>query len=391
MPSARAGLLVTLTAAIVFGIVEAGSFAAMSILKGTGTVYDSGAITQSYSDYLEKRDAELGWGPRSNEANVAIPEYAAPDGTRKDPSFGTDDTPCVSIFGDSFTWSTEVADADAWGAVLAKKLGCRVGNYGVGGYGSDQSFLRYLSLPPKGNIVFLNHLSENILRNVNQFRPLLYPGTEFAFKPRFVLSNGELRKIPTPEIPPEHISDFLQHPAAYLDHEFFLPGGESGVRNFAFPYSAGLIAAVVGNFHIRATIRGEPRHMQFYDPGHSSGGLPVTFSILQAFTKAAAARGQTAIVTLIPTCRDLRFFYATGVSPYKPLKELLVAQHVRFIDFADEIAIRTQKSDPERLYGTCSSHFNKNGYRLLAEIAADYLKEEEVLRSRLGPKASFGE
>jgi hypothetical protein len=131
--------------------------------------------------------------------------------------------------------------------------------------------------------------------------------------------------------------------------------------------------------------------MQFYDPGHSSGGLPVTFSILQAFTKAAAARGQTAIVTLIPTCRDLRFFYATGVSPYKSLKELLVAQHVRFIDFADEIAIRTQKSDPERLYGTCSSHFNKNGYRLLAEIAADYLKEEEVLRSRLGPKASFGE
>ena len=48
--------------------------------------------------------------------------------------------------------------------------------------------MRYDSMAPQGDVVFLNHLSENIIRNVNQFRNLIYPGHEFALKPRFVLA-----------------------------------------------------------------------------------------------------------------------------------------------------------------------------------------------------------
>jgi hypothetical protein len=61
----------------------------------------------------------------------------------------------------------------------------------------------------------------------------------------------------------------------------------------------------------------------------------------------------------------------------------LIAQDVRFIDFAAEIALRTNRSEPEKLYGTCSGHFNKAGYRLLAEITADYLHDNDTTRALL--------
>lgn len=363
-------LAAVLVVLFVIGVViEVGSFLALMILRGKGAVYDRGIVTQLYSDYLSKRDAVLGW---------------APDGTRSDPKFRSEAPPCVSIFGDSFTWSSGVGDADAWGSVLGSKLGCPVGNYGVAGYGTDQAYLRFLSLPAKGKFVFLNHLSENILRNVNQFRPLLYPGQEFAFKPRFVMAGGQLQLIPIPDIEAEKIQSFLRDPERYLDNEFFLPGGKAGVQKFAFPYSFSLAWVLADNFNIHAAIRGVPRHMQFYDPDHPSRALAVTSAILVAFAEAAAKRGQVGVVTIIPTCRDLRYLYTTGRSPYRELTARLFAQHIRFIDFAEEIALRTNRSEPEKLYDTCSGHFNKAGYRLLAEITADYLNNDDATKSRLG-------
>jgi hypothetical protein len=304
------------------------------------------------------------------------------DSARHDPVFQIDARPCLSLFGDSFTWSTGVADEDAWGSILAAKLKCRVSNFGVGGYGTDQAFLRFRSLPPKGQVVFLNHLSENILRNVNQYRNLLYPGHEFAFKPRFVDRNGTVELVPTPEIPASDIQRFLTTPSLYLGHEYFLPGSLSGVQKIQFPYSLAILKAILTNYHIRAKLTGIPRHTDFYSPAHPSRGLEVTYEILRSFASEAAARGQIPIVTLIPTCDDLKYFNTAGVFPYDRLTKMIAAQSIRYIDFGEKIAKRT--SNPESLYQVCSGHLNEFGNRLLAEIAFEYvMSDPEVGRSLL--------
>ena len=80
---------------------------------------------------------------------------------------------CIDMFGDSFTFSAEVTSEFAWPKQLSKIIGCKVNNFGVGGYGSDQATLRHDLTPAFSKVTVLNHLSENIMRNVNQLRNLI--------------------------------------------------------------------------------------------------------------------------------------------------------------------------------------------------------------------------
>lgn len=363
---------------IVCCCIELIAFIAIRLLKPYGAFYDPSTVTQSYTRYLEVRDVKLGWGP--SRAKIAA------DGTRIDPAFSVTSQPCISLFGDSFTWSEEVDDSAAWAALLGSRIKCRVANYGAGGYGTDQAYLRFLSLPPVGGVVFLNHLSENILRNVNQYRNLLYPGPEFNFKPRFVHQNGANVLVPMPDVAPHDIKDFLANPARYLRNEYFLPGGPSGIQRNAFPYSLNLSKAILGNYRLHAWAR--PSYAEFYHPDHAAQGLQVTFGILSSFTTDAIARGQIPVVTLIPTCRDLKYKHTNGVFPYDQLAKMIVAQNIRYIDFGVEIERRTRGESPEKLYRSCAGHFNAEGYRLLADIAYAFLQGDAQIQHSLAASST---
>ncbi len=368
----------------IFGCVEALTYFVVidpKRVRYSGMLYDPSSVTQDYAYYLAHRDLKLGWGPsppsHAAASGGSAGEHTAADLTREDPAFPVTAQPCVSLFGDSFTWATEVADGEAWGSLLARKIQCRVANYGVGGYGSDQAYLRYLSLPPKGRVVLLNHLSENILRNVNQFRNLLYTAPWFG---RFVVNNGTLQLIPIPQIAPSDISAFLAEPVRYLEHEYFFPGGPAGVEKIEFPYSVTAVKMVLWDYQIHASLASRPRHMEFYRTDHASKGLEVTFAILRSFVEMAESRKQVAIVTIIPTCDDLIYFHRTGAFPYDALKKLIVANNLRFIDFGEKIAARVSLSAPEALYVQCyGHHFNATGNRLLADIAFEYMQGDHDL------------
>ena len=142
---------------LLFGLVESIAWLGCRFLAQKGVIYRP-VQSAVYDQYLMERDPLLGWPSISSSQQ------------RHSPMHQNEAIPCVSLFGDSFTFAAEVSDSEAWGNVLAGLLGCRVANYGVGGYGSDQAFLAMKSRPADGaGVVFLNHLSENILRNVNQF------------------------------------------------------------------------------------------------------------------------------------------------------------------------------------------------------------------------------
>ncbi len=64
-------------------------------------------------------------------------------GARPSPAFPVVGNECLSLYGDSFVYANEVDDASAWGNVLTELVRCRVGNFGVGGYGIDQAYLRF--------------------------------------------------------------------------------------------------------------------------------------------------------------------------------------------------------------------------------------------------------
>jgi hypothetical protein len=287
----------------------------------------------------------------------------------------------ISLYGDSFTWSDEVSAENAWSNTLSERLGRRVANYGVKGYGSDQALLRYRdNRKDEAEVVFLNHFSENILRNVNQYRALLYPSIGgLGWKPRFILgANGGLQLIPLPTFAQEEYADVVENPGDYLAHEAFAPGGSSGVRELSFPYTLSLLASL-SHFQIRARLAGAPFYSEFYDPEHPSQAVPVTVAIFREFEAEARRRGQVPVSTVIPSGMSLVSYRDTGSWSYQPLLDQLKARNIDVLDFGPEIIERVGPQGIEALFGDIGRHFNESGYRLLAEITRDYLLERGVL------------
>ncbi|MBW2393316.1 MAG: hypothetical protein JRG95_03525 [Deltaproteobacteria bacterium] len=306
---------------LVVSSVEGISFFGGLFLEAKGVFY-APQVVEAYDRYERLRHPVTGWPPTEPDRKHHLDET----GSRFVPAFRHTRVSCLSLYGDSFTYSAEVDDEHAWGNVLARKLGCRVSNFGIGGFGTDQAYLRYLHSEPDGApVVLLGHTAENIVRNSNQLRGLVAHGTEYGLKPRFVLDGqGGLKLIPLPTPSEAEFRQLVVRPSRYLKEEYFLPGGSSGNRTLGFPYSLAVFGAF-RNEHIVARVRGEPRHSPFYAADHPTRGLEVTARIMEAFAPEAGRLGQRVVLAILPTGRDLEYFNDRGRWIYESLIKRLEA------------------------------------------------------------------
>ena len=105
------------------------------------------AINQQLSNLAIKYDPTIGyiarpelqWGGHYTHGKLGIRLNAA---LEEGAAFPPLPRGAILAVGDSFTFGSEVADADAWPAQLEEMLGVPVLNGGAGGYGLDQAVLR---------------------------------------------------------------------------------------------------------------------------------------------------------------------------------------------------------------------------------------------------------
>lgn len=107
----------------------------------------------------------------------------------------------IAAFGDSFVYGNEVGTSDAWPSQMEEACPqLEVLNYGVGGYGVDQAYLRYASEGAQyaPDIVLIGFVSDDIRRLVNVYRRFIDDREWPLFKPRYILESDELHLIPNP-------------------------------------------------------------------------------------------------------------------------------------------------------------------------------------------------
>lgn len=352
-------LILLLLAAAEFVAYTAGGF-----LAHRGVFYSPQPVAR-FDEYMEQRDAELGWIVLSG-TSADVDE----SGSRVVPAFPEIGNACMSMYGSSFTWGAEVDNAHAWHNLLSEKMGCRVANYAVGGWGSDQALMRFLrKRDDEAQIVILGHATVTILRNVNQYRRLLTPANQYGLKPRFVLDErGELRTIPLPTFSKEEFAKVTQWPDRYLEHEYYTLENPTIVRLLRFPYTLSVLSAF-GDFRVKAELSGRPGHSEFYSPDHASNGLAITVGILARFQEVAQERGQSPLPLIIPIGSDFEYFVRTGEWVFQPLIDELSERGVEAFNAGPGMVERLEEGrDPcEFVTTSCSGHFNEEGYALLAE------------------------
>ncbi|MFW6127413.1 MAG: hypothetical protein ACOC6K_04295 [Thermodesulfobacteriota bacterium] len=325
--------------------------------------------TESYESYVGRHHPQLGWRSADDQVDAAgsrlIPAFSDP---QKNPA-------CVSLYGESFTEGYGVDHEHAWSNVLSQLLDCRVANFGVAGYGTDQAYLRYLgNQQDQAPVVILGYLSENLQRNVNQLRNLLCPVPACQLKPRFILDKqGQLTLVPLPRITREQFEDLRTRPERVLTQEFFLPGGPSGYQRPGFPYLWKFIRAFPVIYQNLVLHQGY--YYELYRPGHPSQALEVTLAIMEEFCRQARQRGQHPLVLVMPTHTDVANYLKTGTWVYQPLIDRLQERNLEFIDARPGIIQNgaTALYDPESQY-----HLSEQGNRVLARMVHDYFVQHNL-------------
>lgn len=234
-------------------LFEASSYALINLARKRNPeffyVSPGREILEKFSSYRQRRDNRLGW-PAPSDYGTGLLD---PSGARVQPAFPSPGQACVSVYGNSFAFGAEVSDAEAWTNQLALRLGCRVANYGVGGYGTDQAFIRFIvNSEDESKTVILTVFPHNFLRNVNQFRHFITGrASYFGFKPRFVFSqDGTLTEVPMPVIDYENYLEVFQNPSKHLNHDFFAPGSDFAPVSYKFPYTLRVVQLLLSpRFH----------------------------------------------------------------------------------------------------------------------------------------------
>lgn len=374
-----------LAVSIVLAAVELLSYAAGRLLQAKWCMYrvpsvPADRVVKDYAEYLRRRDPELGWplpdqfGSKLFTKSGARPSPACPD--------VTPETSDIALYGDSFTQSGN-SDEKAWGNVLAELSGCRVSNYGQGGYGTDQAYLRFRrNERDQAGVVVLAHVTEDILRVLTRNRDLLVFEMWFAYKPRFILDrNGALELIPIPSASEEDYLRWVGARSPRLDpeHESFHPGGPAGATLLEFPFTAAVLRNL-GDFRMRAKLARRPYYAEFYERNHPLRALEILREIGKTFAADAQARGRQPLVLLFPNREDVEDYRETRQWCYGNLVEEFAAAGVDCIEFGTRLAEAAQGQDLDAFYDA-TGHFNEVADRMVAEFVLAKIRTFDVWSS----------
>lgn len=336
--------------------------------------FQSPSVTESdYKNYMQKRDPVLGWPAINAGLNPSFVH------SRVIPSFPSPGGECISLYGDSFTYGDEVSDSEAWSNALSLRLGCRVANYGIGGYGTDQAYLRFRkNVADEAKVEILGIFPDNVLRNVNQYRYFLDARTIFSLKPRFIMQDGNLALIELPNWTYEEFLLATKRPNLVFQYETFLPDTSYGPVSLKSPYSLQLLKLLLSE-RVQSAVLGATSWEVFYQADHVTNALDITSEIAGRFAKESKARGKTPLIIIYPTGRSFKRYKETGFLVTNALVSKLERQGITYLDLHSAFAARF---DSNKFCGLltkaepCTGHFNAAGNQVVADIVYEYLNEK---------------
>jgi hypothetical protein len=348
-------------------VAESASYVVERVLVQKGAIYRP-TIPSNPERYLAERDPVLGWPPRASFGSKHIDM----SGARVLPAFPQTGNACVSAYGDSFVFADEVDDVSAWPNQLALKLGCRVANYGVNGYGTDQAYLRFTSMrEDEAPVAILGYFSDDIIRNVNQLRNLVSPTADIGLKPRYIIdAAGELQLVPIGSPSPDQLPRIMASPGKFLQHEYFVPDGPSGLVSGSFPFISTTVRSL-WSYKIRAVLRRESPYAAFYRENHPSQALEISRRILLMFAQEARRRGKKPLIVFFPSEDDLVASQKGAPWLYQPLLDDLRRAEQPSLNLGTTLIERLNGRHPHTLFGVV--HFKAEGNLAIADAVHEAL------------------
>lgn len=384
-PSVR---LVVAAAALALGVFLADRFVAPAALRRgrTGGVPVASKLAEFAREELARVeagvpddgmwafDADLGWSLRPGTvSDVGSTNRLGARGPREYDLRPPPGRLRIVCFGESFVFGHEVADDETWEARLeALDERLEVLNFGVSGYGVDQSLLRFRSVGRDlgAEVAVLGLNVTSIGRNVNRLRLHLRPEHPRAsVKPRFRLgATGELELVPLPFRTEREVLEAAlagELIPALAEHEH---------------WSGGLSSAGGSPLGDAMTADGRSGRRTMGALWRDAGGEPfrLTLEIVAAFDAEARAAGARRVVVLFfPVEKDLDEVRDGGRPAWARFQRALRRRHIEVVELEDALV---EAAAREPIYALL--HLDAAGNAAVAARLLDWMGTETGLRGR---------
>ena len=320
----------------------------------------------------------LGWKIKKNGYSPLYKSNA--DGIRSDREYErtfSSNIVRIASFGDSFTHGDEVENKYTWQSQMsAKKENLEVLNFGVGGYGLDQAFLRYKEdgLFYRPNIVLAGYMTENIARNVNAYRPFYFPETAGPLaKPRFIVDGNGLELLDNPIQKKEEYYRLLINPEKVLSRL----GEKDFYYQTKYHKSAVDVLPSVRLFKIL--------HYEFFkekvfkdgDYNVSSEAFKVTTKIFDEFVDTALENQSLPLILVFPNRLDLYRYGNFRTKGYQALLDYFEEKEYLYVDLFDAFNKLGSGRHMDDFYA--QAHYSPLGNELIASYLLSYLKDNNLL------------
>lgn len=289
----------------------------------------------------------------------------------------------VAAFGDSFVYCTEVADDDAWPALMEQMLPeLEVLNYGVPAYGPGQAYLRFRAegalLSPDVVLMCISPVSLD--RSVNVYRNFLarWQSPRFATKPRFTLDEGgELVLIPNPLQTLADAQKYLTRPKDIIElgeNDYWYDAAV--FENSLYDYSAAVrLGTSVWTRYRRRFLDPNrpligPRNRGVFN--ELSDAFKIVSRILERFAQDTRELGAIPLVVILPERHSLRRTQQGLGGICDPLVGLCDRIGVPCLD--SSLAFRTAGTAADVHAWFVMSHYSPSGNRIIAGWLGDRLE-----------------
>ena len=246
-------------------------------------------------------DGDLGWTIGRSRSSSDGLYHSSAEGLRSDVrarSYLSVDAPRpIALMGDSFAFSEEVPYENSLAFHLERQLpGRQILNFGVPGYGIDQSLLRFEKevkswRPQKAIFAFID---DDLFRTENTYVFLKAWGIPLS-KPRFALSNGRLELLNSPTLTPEEMFS--------KESVFDLPWIEQDLEFVAHRWRTHPLHA---SYLLRFLVSRVPVWPASARTTEADSIVVLSSGVIERFVEAASAAGIDPVVVYLPTTGDLR-------------------------------------------------------------------------------------
>jgi hypothetical protein len=326
-------------------------------------------------------DSVLGWRYRAGHVDSANETNS--QGLRSTRTYSAKASPGVlrvAAFGNSSVYGNEVANADCWSTVL-EQLDPRLEilNYGVGGYGVDQAYLRLLlegyRLEPR--VVVMGFAPTDLGRVVNVYRRFVSNRELPLAKPRYVLGrDGRLDLLPAPIRHASQYERYLADPRLVREfgrHDYWY---EPAVYENALHDVSATVRLLTGLW-IRV-------HRRYLDPerllrdgvfNRESTAFKIQMSLFEQFVSDARARGALPLVVILPDLESVLRRANNRPPSYMPLLDELRAHRIDYWDLGEAFLTAPPSVKAEDWFMP-GGHYSPSGNRLVASWLAPRLIEQ---------------